>query len=341
MLFQLRANRVAHDVRRNWNLFLCVDVSGSMRGEKIEYTRQALMTMLDHLKAGDRLTLVTFDSQAHDVFVDLEFSENRNAIERAFNDLRPGSSTNMIAGLNRVYEYAQNNFDNNMLQRVILFGDGQANVGRTDINAFAELTRINGQEGIYLSGVGVGANYDAQRMDELTDAGKGAHVFLPNAQEVSLIFGDYFPKLVEVAADEIAIEMTLPAGIHLEQFSGEEVSTHREQRLQNIVLAAGDDMTFLAKFLVDDEADLDKPASLRVTLRPLSTGREVVYHLEVDSFREFLGEAGPLFERTRIVNQFGQMAASGQRTFDSLIQKIQEYGELDWGLQEILTLTER
>ena len=37
VLFQLRANRVAQDVRRNWNLFLCVDVSGSMRGEKIEY----------------------------------------------------------------------------------------------------------------------------------------------------------------------------------------------------------------------------------------------------------------------------------------------------------------
>ena len=34
VLFQLRADQIAHDVRRNWNLFLCVDVSGSMRGEK-------------------------------------------------------------------------------------------------------------------------------------------------------------------------------------------------------------------------------------------------------------------------------------------------------------------
>ena len=34
------------------------------------------MTMLD-LKAGDRLTLVTFDSQAHDVFVDLEFRKSK------------------------------------------------------------------------------------------------------------------------------------------------------------------------------------------------------------------------------------------------------------------------
>ena len=245
----------------------------------------------------------------------------------------------MIAGLNRVYEYAQNNFDNNMLQRVILFGDGQANVGRTDINAFAELTRINGQEGIYLSGVGVGANYDAQRMDELTDAGKGAHVFLPNAQEVSLIFGDYFPKLVEVAADEIAIEMTLPAGIHLEQFSGEEVSTHREQRLQNIVLAAGDDMTFLAKFLVDDEADLDKPAGLRVTLEPYRQAERWSTTWRWTAFANFWERPARCLSAPVSSISLAKLRADSERSILSF--KKSKNIELDWGLQEILTLIER
>ncbi|MEE2786892.1 MAG: VWA domain-containing protein [Myxococcota bacterium] len=335
VLFQLRAEPIDHDERRNWNLFLCVDVSGSMRGEKMDFTKQALLTMLDHLKAGDRISLVTFDSVAHDIFIDLEISENESAIRTAFQNLQPGSSTNMIAGLNRTYELAQDLFNSTMLQRVILFGDGRANVGETDLDAFADLTRINGQEGIYLSGVGVGRNYDADRMDQLTDAGKGAHVFLPNADEVDLIFGDYFPKLVEVAADQVAIEMTLPKGIYLESFSGEEVSTNPDQRLQNIVLAAGDDMTFVAKFKVESEAELDKPASIRVTLRPLSTGRPVVHHIEVEQFSTFLGEAGHLFKRTQLIHRFGEWAATGVGEPDDILEAIQALSETDWGLTEI------
>ena len=210
--FQMKAPMVDQNARRNWNIFLCVDVSGSMSGDNIEYVRDALTTMMGHFKEGDIITLVTFDSTYHDIFLNWEFSSNEEAIREAFQSLSPGSSTNMIAGLDRVYELAQQNFDENKLQRVILFGDGNANVGNTHLDTFNRLTRINGQEGIYLSGVGVGTNYDWDRMDQLTDAGKGAHVFLPNSQEVDLILEITLPSF-EVAADRISIEMELPAGV--------------------------------------------------------------------------------------------------------------------------------
>ncbi|SVE60096.1 uncharacterized protein METZ01_LOCUS512950, partial [marine metagenome] len=193
VLFQMKAPLVNRDTRRNWNIFLCVDVSGSMSGDKIEHVRNSLTTMMNHFKEGDYITLVTFDSTYHDKFLHLEFSAHEDEISDAFEALQPGSSTNMIAGLNRVYDLAQLHYDEDKLQRVILFGDGNANVGNTDLDTFNNLTRLEGQEGIYLSGVGVGTDYDWDRMDQLTDAGKGAHVFLPNDEEVELIFGDYFP----------------------------------------------------------------------------------------------------------------------------------------------------
>ena len=83
------------------------------------------------------------------------------------------------------------------------------------MEAFSRLTRINGQEGIYLSGIGVGTGYEFELMDQLTDAGKGAHVFLPNAEEVDLIFGDYLPKLIEdnLSSVEKNWPKDLPKGI--------------------------------------------------------------------------------------------------------------------------------
>lgn len=341
VLFQMQSDAIDPTQRRPWNLFLCVDVSGSMEGEKMAFTIEALRKMLDHLRPGDHLTLTTFNNDAQHIFTDLEFSANRDEIVRGILSLSAGGGTNMSAGLSLSYEAAQAAYDSTMLQRVLLFGDGSANVGNTEMDRFNQLTRINGQEGIYLSGIGVGTGYDFERMDQLTDAGKGAHIFLPNRQEVDVIFGDYFHKVVEVAADKIAIEVVVPAGIRLAGFSGEEVSFDPNQRLQNIILASGDDMTFTATFDVLDEAALEDAFTLKVTMRPLSTGEETIRKIEVESLNELIGEPGRLFERTQLINRFGKYAAQGQGDVDALVSDLNAYDNPDWGIREILTLLAR
>ena len=338
VLFQLQADPIAREARRNWNLFLCVDVSGSMEGQKMAFTKDALRKILDHLKDGDQVTLTTFNNDARTIFESLTYPADRDEMVGAFNQLVADGGTNMLAGLNESYDIAQQNHRSDATNRVLLFGDGAANVGTTDMEAFSRLTRINGQEGIYLSGIGVGTGYEFELMDQLTDAGKGAHVFLPNAEEVDLIFGDYLPKLIEVAADKIAVEATLPEGLQLSGFSGEEVSFDPNQRLQNIILATGDDMTFTAKFDVLDEAALDQPMTLKVTLRPLSSGEVTMRKIEVESIRELIGEPGRLFERTRLIHRFGQWATGRTGSVEALLDDLSNYENPDWGIQEIINL---
>jgi uncharacterized protein YegL len=341
VLFQMQSDAIDPEARRPWNLFLCVDVSGSMEGEKMDFTIEALRKMLDHLRPSDTVTLTTFNNDARHIFTELEFGTDQAEILRGINSLSAGGGTNMSAGLELSYEIAQASYDSSKLQRVLLFGDGSANVGQVEMESFNRLTRINGQEGIYLSGIGVGTGYDFERMDQLTDAGKGAHIFLPNQEEVDIIFGDYFHKVVEVAADKIAIEVVVPAGIRLAGFSGEEVSFDPNQRLQNIILASGDDMTFTAKFDVLDEAALDDAFTLKVTMRPLSTGEETISKIEVDALSELVGDAGRLFERTRLIHRFGKYAANAQGDVDALIADLNAYDNPDWGIREILELLAR
>ncbi|MBL91786.1 MAG: hypothetical protein CMH56_08265 [Myxococcales bacterium] len=153
-----------------------------------------------------------------------------------------------------------------------------------------------------------------------------------------MIFGDYFSKLVEVSADQVAIEMMLPEGLALEGFSGEEVSVDPEQRLQNIILAAGDDMTFTARFVVHDEAALDGAASLKVTLRPLSSGEEQIIEIEIDKFSDLIADPGVLFERTQLVSDFAKYATGhngATRTLEELEADLEALDNPDWGLAEI------
>ena len=63
-------------------------------------------------------------------------------------------------------------------------------------------------------------------------------------------------------------------------------------------------MTFTARFIVDDEDALDEAATLRVTLRPLSTGEEQIVELDVERFADLISAPGDLFERTQAISDF-------------------------------------
>jgi Ca-activated chloride channel family protein len=49
--------------RENLDLVVAVDISGSMAGEKLGATRQALRSLVDQLHASDRLGIVAFDDR--------------------------------------------------------------------------------------------------------------------------------------------------------------------------------------------------------------------------------------------------------------------------------------
>ena len=124
-------------------------------------------------------------------------------------------------------------------------------------------------------------------------------------------------------------------------FTGEEVSTDPEERLQNIILAAGDDMTFIARFRINREEALNEPASLKLTLRPLSTGEEIIHEVNVEAFGDLVETPGALFERTRVVRDFATVVTGSDTTgieLEDIAETLENYGPLDWGLQEIQNL---
>ena len=338
LLIHIYSPLVPHEERRPWNIHLCVDVSGSMRGERIDYTRLALLRMLDWTKPGDRLSLTTFATNAKLVFSSRSIHDHRAFIEDAIKRLKVGGTTNMKAGLDLAYEQAQTSYDPNSTNRVLLFSDGNANVGDTDYRSISRLTRINKQEGIYLSGVGVGNDYAMARMDRLTDAGKGAHVFLPNAEEMNVVFGRMMRKLIEVSADEVSVELRLPKGFEIVRFSGEETSTDPNRPVQNIVLASGDDLTMLAAFHAREPALFDGELTLTYRYTPLSTEERVTFEQKLP-IAELLNEnPSTLMERTRLMNEYAQYMAFDYRNAsrrEDLLRKLDLFAPSDSGLEDI------
>jgi Ca-activated chloride channel homolog len=99
-------------------------------------------------------------------------------------------------------------------------------VGVTDVELIAEhADDEEGQDGIYLAGIGVGDGINDTLMNAVTDAGRGAYVYLDSIAEADRMLGQRYLQVVDLAARSVRLEITLPHYLVLEKFLGEVAST--------------------------------------------------------------------------------------------------------------------
>jgi Ca-activated chloride channel family protein len=121
----------------------------------------------------------------------------------AIEELKPGGSTNLEAGLRLGYEQAREAFDDDAVNLVVLASDGVANVGDTGPGSLSEKIAEEGSEGIHLVTVGYGmGNYNDHLMEQLADLGDGFYSYVDTYAEAEQLFGtDLTTTLTPVAAE--------------------------------------------------------------------------------------------------------------------------------------------
>ena len=147
----------------------------------------------------------------------------------------------MVAG----YELAQQVYDPERINRIVLVSDGGANVGITDIDLIAQHAGSADEDGIYMVGVGVGdpVAYHDNLMDTVTDVGKGASVFIASEEDAWSVFRDDFISTMDVAARDVQIRLDLPPGFEIVRTSAEELSADAGE-VEPQHLAPNDAMVF-------------------------------------------------------------------------------------------------
>lgn len=233
--------------RRNANLSFVIDRSGSMAAEgRMEYVKRGMLRALRELKSGDVVGITLFDSsvcQLAQNFVVGRDSEARlrSLIER----IQPTGSTDLQAGLVQGYQVADASYQSDYTNRVLMITDALTNTGITDASLISLVGKHYDERRIRLSGVGVGREFNDDLLDQLTERGKGAYVFLGSEAEVDAVFGSRFVSLVETVADDVHFRLHLPPSLAMDTFYGEEASVEKE-RVQSIHYFANTSQMFLS-----------------------------------------------------------------------------------------------
>jgi Ca-activated chloride channel family protein len=195
-----------------------LDISGSMQGEKLEQAKEAVRRALHHLRDDDVFSLVTFEANVRCVVEPVEMDENtRRVALSALNEIRATGMTALDGGLLMGIEKARlKRLDSTL---VLLLSDGQANVGETNLEKVGYRATLARQEGILVSTIGVGFDYNEALMSEIAIQGGGRFYHVTSAAQIPAYVAGELGEVAMLAARDLQITLDLPAGAVVVPFS--------------------------------------------------------------------------------------------------------------------------
>ncbi|MCB9525446.1 MAG: VWA domain-containing protein [Myxococcales bacterium] len=263
-------------LRAPMHVVLVLDTSGSMGGAPIERLKDTVRAIARGLRAGDKVSAVQWAIDQTPLLEGVVVDGPDDARLLALADgLRTGGGTDLSGGLRAGYAQAERHGEPGLLTRVVLVSDGGANAGVTDEALIGEKAQDEDGEGVYLVGVGVGdaSGYNDALMDVVTDAGRGAYVFVDSAAEAQHVFTERFDETMLVAARDVKVQLTLPPYFNIKKFFGEEYSPD-PAKVRPQHLAPSDAMVFQQIVRACDPALVraEHPVSVKVTWQDPETG---------------------------------------------------------------------
>ena len=231
-----------YDEKPRSNIVLLIDTSGSMnQPNKLPLLINSFKLLLNTLDDDDTVSIVTYAGSAGTVLEPTPAS-NKREITAAFNRLRAGGSTAGAAGLELAYNKAQENFDDEGINRVILATDGDFNVGFSSPDEMKTFITKKRKSGIFLSVLGFGqGNYNDHLMQSLAQNGNGVAAYIDSLAEANKVLADEAGSALITIAKDVKIQVEFnPATIAEYRLIGYETRALKREDFNNDAVDAGE-----------------------------------------------------------------------------------------------------
>jgi Ca-activated chloride channel family protein len=194
------------------NLAIVLDKSGSMSGEKLRRAKDAAIASIDRLRADDIVSVVAYDHTV-EVLVPATKVSDRQSIRAAIERLVAGGNTALFAGVSKGAAEVRKFLDRQRVNRIILLSDGQANSGPSSPAELGDLGASLIKEGISVTTLGLGLDYNEDLMAALARRSDGNNYFIESSSELAAKFDFEFNDVMSVAAQEVTVRINCPAGV--------------------------------------------------------------------------------------------------------------------------------
>jgi len=190
------------------NLVFLIDTSGSMQAaDKLPLLLSSFRLLLDRLGPKDTVSIVTYAGSAGTVLEPTPVSDRRKILG-ALERLTAGGSTAGGEGIRQAYRLAEESFDAQAINRVILATDGDFNVGITDRAQLQDFVERKRAEGIFLSVLGFGrGNLNDELMQALAQNGNGQAAYIDTLAEARKVLVEEASSTLFPIARDVKVQV--------------------------------------------------------------------------------------------------------------------------------------
>jgi Ca-activated chloride channel family protein len=193
------------------NVCLMLDCSTSMKGEKLDTVKGTAIQLMQRLKAQDIFSIVSFSDRAEVVLpatrqMNLQRSENR------IHMLQTSGGTEILRGLEAGYEEVRRYASPHSINHIILLTDGRT---YGDEQACYELAQHAAEEGIGISGLGIGSGWNDIFLDHLANITGGSSMFVSQPKDIERLLNEKFSNLSQAYAENVTLEFQAQENVEI------------------------------------------------------------------------------------------------------------------------------
>ena len=203
------------------NVAIVLDKSGSMSGQKITKAKEAAIMAIQRLRPDDIVSVVVYDHTVSVVVPATKVSD-REAIFAAIRRINAGGNTALFAGVSKGAHEVRKFLDDQRVNRIILLSDGLANTGPSSPGDLAQLGESLMREGISVTTIGLGIDYNEDLMTRLAAASDGNNYFAEEARDLENVYAREFGEVLSVIAQEVGLRIECAEGVRPVRVLGRE-----------------------------------------------------------------------------------------------------------------------
>ncbi|MDZ7990893.1 MAG: vWA domain-containing protein [Nostoc sp. EfeVER01] len=205
---------IAKSPRRNLNLSLVIDRSGSMAGAPLHHALKAAESVVDQLEPDDILSVVVYDDEVDSV-VPPQAVTNKSTLKNSIRKVRAGGITNLSGGWLKGCEHVKTRLDPQKINRVLLLTDGHANMGIQDPKILTATAGQKAEEGIITTTLGFAQGFNEDLLIGMARAATGNFYFIQSIDEATEVFSIELDSLRAVVGQNLKVTLELANGVSL------------------------------------------------------------------------------------------------------------------------------
>ncbi len=193
------------------NLCLVLDRSTSMQGANLDVVKATAIQIMRKMKSQDIFSVVAFSDRAEEV-IPASRSADLIKLESRIHMLQPSGGTEIFSGLEMGYNEIIRNVHQAKVNHIILLTDGRT---YGDEEKCINLAQRASENGIGISGLGIGSEWNDNFLDDLASRTGGSSMYVSRPQDIQKTLLEKFTRLGSAYAEETRLEFTIPEGIEL------------------------------------------------------------------------------------------------------------------------------